>query len=109
MQNDAQLDAVFGALSDGTRRRIVERLCRAEEMSALEIAAMFESAQPTISKHLKVLELADLVERRREGRRHLFKINRNHLDRVADWSNRHLAIWEASLDRLSDDLGSQSE
>ena len=101
---DPALDRTFGALADSTRRVIVERLCATEEMSALEIADMFTSAQPTISKHLKVLEAAGLVTREKRGRKHMFRVNRDQIRTVESWSRRHASIWSNSLSALSDYL-----
>ena len=104
MNIEPQLDEAFGALSNATRRQIVTRLCAKPDMSALQIADMFDSAQPTISKHLKVLEKAGLVVRRIEGKRHIFSVNTLPLKAVADWSERHTRLWRNSLNQLSDYL-----
>lgn len=61
---------------------------------------MFDSAQPTISKHLRVLEDAELIARRVEGRRHVFTLAPSRMRQAQRWLERHLAFWEGSLDQL---------
>jgi DNA-binding transcriptional ArsR family regulator len=68
--------------------------------SAGELGALFDSSQPTISKHLRVLEEAQLVSRRVEGRRHLFELAPSRMRQARAWLERHLAFWEGSLDQL---------
>ncbi len=68
--------------------------------SANELRAPFDVAQPTISKHLKVLEKAGLVKRQIDGRVHRFSLDSNPLDDAEDWISRHRAFWEGTLDRL---------
>jgi DNA-binding transcriptional ArsR family regulator len=67
MQQASSLDLTFHALSDGTRRSMIRALARRQSRSAGELGRQFRSAQPTISKHLKVLEQAGLVERTIQG------------------------------------------
>jgi DNA-binding transcriptional ArsR family regulator len=103
MQNAARLDRTFHALSDGTRRAMIHVLARGEARSAGELGRRFGSAQPTISKHLKVLEQAGLVERTVEGRVHRFRLRRKRLQEAEGWLARHQAFWTgavAQLDRL---------
>jgi DNA-binding transcriptional ArsR family regulator len=75
-------------------------LSRRGSCSAGELGDLFDSAQPTISKHLRVLEAAELVQRRVEGRRHLFSLNPTRIQQAQNWLKRHLEFWEDSLDRL---------
>jgi DNA-binding transcriptional ArsR family regulator len=100
MRNSAALDLTFRALSDGTRRAMIHALARGELRSAGELGQRFRSAQPTISKHLKVLEQAGLVERRIEGRVHRFRLRRKPLHDAAGWIARHQAFWTGAVDQL---------
>jgi DNA-binding transcriptional ArsR family regulator len=68
--------------------------------SAGELSALFESSQPTISKHLRVLEQAQLISRRVEGRRHVFTLQPSRMRQARTWLERHLAFWEGSFDQL---------
>ena len=95
------LDRTFRALGDGTRRAIVARLAAEGRCSAGELREPFEVAQPTISKHLKVLENAGLVRREVTGRVHQFSLNTAELDRAGTWINRHREFWEGTLERLA--------
>ena len=94
------LDRTFHALGDGSRRRMLATISRKGACSAGELNALFESAQPTISKHLRVLERAKLIARRVEGRRHVFTLQPTQMRRARAWLERHLAFWEGSLDQL---------
>ena len=103
MQSAAGLDRTFRALSDGTRRSMIHALAGGEARSAGELGRRFRSAQPTISKHLKVLEDAGLVVRTIEGRVHRFRLRRQPLRDAEGWLARHQAFWTgavAQLDRL---------
>jgi DNA-binding transcriptional ArsR family regulator len=95
-----QLDRTFRALSDRTRRSMIHALAKGEPRNAGELGAMFRSSQPTISKHLKVLERAGLVERCVEGRVHRFKLRRKPLDEAVSWIARHQAFWAEAVDQL---------
>jgi DNA-binding transcriptional ArsR family regulator len=108
MQHGAKLDRTFQALADGTRRSMIRALARGEVRSAGELGRQFSSAQPTISRHLKVLERAGLVERAVEGRVHRFRLRREPLSEAQGWLARHQAFWTGALDRL-DQLLSEGE
>jgi DNA-binding transcriptional ArsR family regulator len=100
MQIEASLDRTFHALSDGTRRSMIHALARGQPRSAGELGRKFRSAQPTISKHLKVLEQAGLVERTIEGRVHRFRLRQKPLREAERWIARHQAFWTGAVDRL---------
>jgi DNA-binding transcriptional ArsR family regulator len=100
MRNAAHLDRTFHALADGTRRSMIHALARGEARSAGELGRQFRSAQPTISKHLKVLEGAGLIERTIEGRVHRFRMRSEPLQDVAGWIARHQAFWTGAVDQL---------
>jgi DNA-binding transcriptional ArsR family regulator len=94
-----QLDRVFAALADPTRRAILARLAGGEA-NVNELVAPFDLAQPTISKHLKVLEGAGLVSRGRNAQFRPVRINAVPLERAARWIGDYQRCWEESLDQL---------
>jgi DNA-binding transcriptional ArsR family regulator len=102
MQRHASLDRTFRALSDRTRRAMIGALASGEARSAGELGRQFHSAQPTISRHLKVLESARLIERTVEGRVHRFRLRRKPLQEVGDWIARHQEFWTGAVDRLEE-------
>jgi DNA-binding transcriptional ArsR family regulator len=103
------LDRTFHALSDGTRRAIVNTLSKVPSRSAGELGRSFRSAQPTISKHLKVLEEARLIERVVEGRTHRFRLRPATLSQAARWIARHEAFWQQAVARLDILLAEEDE
>ena len=100
MHHSPDLDLTFHALADVTRRSMIHALARGETRSAGELGRQFRSAQPTISKHLKVLEQAGIVERNVEGRVHHFRLRRKALEQAGRWLARHQAFWEGAIDQL---------
>jgi len=86
------LDRTFHALGDASRRRMLAAISRNGACSAGELGALFDSAQPTISKHLRVLEEAELIARRVEGRRHVFTLAPSRMRQAQHWLERHLAF-----------------
>jgi len=93
------LDSTFAALADPTRRAILARLALGET-SVKELAEPFEMSQPAISKHLKVLERAGLIERGREAQMRPARLNPAALKGAAEWIEEYRQFWEASFDRL---------
>jgi DNA-binding transcriptional ArsR family regulator len=93
------LDRIFSALADPTRRAILARL-RAGEASVSELIAPSGLSQPTISKHLKVLEEAGLVSRGRDAQFRPVRLNAAPLAAAANWLGDYREFWEQSLDRL---------
>ncbi|WFU84634.1 metalloregulator ArsR/SmtB family transcription factor [Bradyrhizobium sp. CIAT3101] len=94
-----QLDQVFAALADPTRRAIVMRLC-AGEASVGELAEPFEMALPSFMKHIHVLELSGLVQSEKSGRVRTCRLSPEALVGAEDWFQHQRAIWEARLDRF---------
>jgi DNA-binding transcriptional ArsR family regulator len=94
-----QLDATFAALADPTRRAILARLASGEA-TVTELAAPFDMSQPAISKHLKVLERAGLISRRREAQRRPCRLEARSLKAATDWLENYRSYWEESYDRL---------
>ncbi|HEY1726884.1 MAG TPA: metalloregulator ArsR/SmtB family transcription factor [Candidatus Baltobacteraceae bacterium] len=99
MVNVGGLDAVFGALSDPTRRRIVERLAR-QPMTVGEIAAGFTISQPGISKHLRILEEAGILKREIDGRVHRCRLDTNTMIAASSWIDKQREFWNSTFDRL---------
>lgn len=97
------LDAVFAALADSTRRAILSRLVEGEA-SVNEIAAPFEMSQPAISRHLKVLERAGLIERDIDEQRRPARLRAQTMAVAVDWLSEFEAFWGASFDQLDDVL-----
>jgi DNA-binding transcriptional ArsR family regulator len=94
-----QLDLVFAALADPTRRAILARLA-AGEATGHELVAPSDLSQPTISKHLKVLEHAGLVSRGRDAQFRPVRLNAAPLAGAAQWLGDYRRFWAESLDRL---------
>ena len=99
--SEADLDRVFGALADPTRRAIVTRLTDGDA-GVIELAERFPISQPAVSKHLRVLEEAGLVTRHRDGRRNLCRLQPRNLRPVAQWVTPYQRFWEQSFARLDD-------
>ncbi|MBV8638830.1 MAG: winged helix-turn-helix transcriptional regulator [Candidatus Eremiobacteraeota bacterium] len=99
MVNDMKLDAVFSALADPTRRRIVERLAR-KPSTVGEIASEFPISQPAISKHVRVLEDSGLIVREVVGRTHYLNLTPEAMEAASAWIERQRRYWNAVLDRL---------
>src|SRR5262245_66379481 len=104
MQFAARLDRTFRALSDGTRRSMIQALARGVPRSAGDLGRRFRSAQPTISKHLRVLEEAGLVARTVAGRVHRFRLRRKPLRDAERWLARHQAFWSGPVAQLDQRL-----
>jgi len=106
MKATRQLDAVFFALSDPTRRAVLARLAEGEA-SVGELAAPFDLSQPAVSKHLKVLERAGLVSVGRDGQRRPRRLEPEPLADASAWIDRYRETWESNfrrLDALLEDL-----
>jgi DNA-binding transcriptional ArsR family regulator len=101
--NDAALDGTFSALADPTRRAIVARLAIGE-CTVGELSRPFPISAPAISKHLRQLEGAGLIERRREGRTLRCRLKPDALDQAAAWLIDQRRFWSESFDRLAEHL-----
>ena len=102
-QTSEDLDLVFGALADPTRRGIIERLVVGES-TVTELAAPFAISLPAISRHLKVLEHASLITRTKRGRWRGARLSPTSLASAATWLARYERLWAESFDRLDDHL-----
>ncbi|MCC8952947.1 helix-turn-helix transcriptional regulator [Bradyrhizobium sp. Pear77] len=95
-----QLDNLFAALADPTRRAIIDRLLARGELSVGEVAAPFSISTPAITRHLQVLEAAGLIERRVERQWRFVRVRADALAPMESWLERHRRHWSAALDRL---------
>jgi DNA-binding transcriptional ArsR family regulator len=97
---ERELNAIFQALSDGTRRRLIARLANGPAM-VTELAEPFAMSLPAVSRHLKVLEHAGLVKRSVDGRVHNCSLAARPLHDVQTWLDTYRPFWEETLDALS--------
>jgi DNA-binding transcriptional ArsR family regulator len=98
--SERHLSQLFSALSDPTRRAILQRLAREGEATVGELARPFAMSLPAISKHIRVLEGAGLLERRVQGRVHRCRLQPRPLKDAVDWLVEYRQYWEAQLDAL---------
>ena len=99
MLASTQLDATFAALADPTRRAILARLAGGEA-NVMQLAEPFAMSQPAISKHLRVLERAGLISRRREAQRRPCRLEARRLAQVNRWLEDYRKLWEEQYKRL---------
>ena len=96
----APLDAVFGALSDATRRGILAQLAREGASAVSDLSEPYAMTAPAISKHLRVLEDAGLISRERQGRVRICSLNARALGGAEAWLDSTRRFWEEQLDAL---------
>jgi DNA-binding transcriptional ArsR family regulator len=101
-----ELDQTLIALADPTRRAILRRLSQGEAR-VTELAQPFAMSLNAVSKHIRMLERARLVRRRRAGREHLLSFNPQPLDEAAAWIDTQRTAWTARLDALDDLLAEE--
>ena len=97
------LDRTFGALADPTRRRILEHLAGGDHC-VTDLARPYRMSLPAVSKHLRVLENAGLVRRKRDGRVHRLRLEAKPMQQAQAWIEEYRKFWEASFDRLDEYL-----
>ncbi|MFO1012697.1 MAG: metalloregulator ArsR/SmtB family transcription factor [Caulobacteraceae bacterium] len=97
--DEAALDKVFSALADPTRRAILARLASGEQ-TVNDLVAPFGLSQPSISKHLKVLEGAGLVSRGKLAQTRPVRLNAAAMAKASGWLDDYRRFWEGNLDRL---------
>ena len=103
MQQPDRLSTTFAALADPTRRAILARLAEGEA-SVKDLSAPFDMSQPAISKHLRVLERAGLIEQGRQAQWRPRRLRAGPLRDIADWVNQYRIHWEESFERLDEFL-----
>lgn len=94
------MDAVFTALADPTRRRMIARLSRGSATIG-ELGRPFSITKPAVTKHIKLLERAGLVRRRKHGRIHRCTLETKPMQQAQDWIERYRKFWQQSLDGLA--------
>ena len=102
------LNQTFAALADPTRRRILAQLAHGDRR-VTDLARPHAMSLPAISKHLRVLEKAGLLRRRRYGRVHQMQLDAKPLKQAAQWVEEYRKFWEGSLDRLAEYLEKQNQ
>lgn len=99
--NQADLDSVFRALSDPTRRAVIHQLGQ-KDATVTELAASFEMALPSFMKHISVLEDSGLIVSSKDGRVRTCKIKPKKLAAVEKWLDEQRALWQGRTNRLAD-------
>jgi len=102
------LNHIFGALSDPTRRGIVARLCQGPG-AVSELARPYNMALPSFIQHLKVLEQSGLVHSLKQGRSRVYQLEPRQLQRAGHWLEQQRRLWEQRLDQLDDYLMQMKE
>lgn len=100
-KNVQELDQIFLALADATRREMVNRLAN-KEHTVSELTKGFPMSLAAASKHIKILERANVVKRRVEGRTHYISLSAEPLAQALDWISIYRQFWQSRLDKLSD-------
>lgn len=101
MNTSEQLDAVFSAIADPTRRKIIEELGK-EERTVVALSGMFRMSLPAVSKHLKVLSKAGLLERERNGKYIIYRYKPQSVTEAMIWINDQRKLWTDGFDKLAD-------
>ncbi|MEM0899146.1 MAG: metalloregulator ArsR/SmtB family transcription factor [Pseudomonadota bacterium] len=97
---DRELDQLFSALADPTRRKVVEALVISQPLSVSDLHASHQMALPSFTQHLKVLADAGLISTQKRGRVRMVTIEAEQLSRVQQWLEHQRKAWEARFDRL---------
>lgn len=100
VNHSQELDRVFRALADSTRRGILAQLARDGQSSVGDLAEPHDMSSPAISKHLRVLEEAGLIERQIDGRIHRLRLSSTPLDEAIQWIEKTRRFWESRFDSL---------
>jgi len=106
VEGQKKLDLVFGALSDATRRGILAQLAHGER-NITELSEPYSISQPAVSKHLKVLEKAGLIEKKRQGRAFVIRVNAEAFDEAVQWVTHYTRVWRERFDEVEDYLNLQ--
>ena len=105
----SNLSSTFAALGDATRFAIVEKLLQEGELPAGELQAVGQISAPAISRHLKVLRKAGVVEQRIDAQRRLYSVRPEAVQAIGSWSMSYREFWQKSLDRLEAALLQESK
>lgn len=107
--NEEKLSQLLKAVSDGTRRALLTQLCQQGATRVTDLAERHDMSLNAISKHIKVLEAAGLVQRRTLGRTHLIEADLGQVELMSDWLASLESIWRLSLDKLEAVLNTGEE
>jgi DNA-binding transcriptional ArsR family regulator len=102
--NKKTLSEILKAVSDTTRRSLLTQLCQQGPSRVTDLANYYDMSLNAVSKHIKVLEKADLVKRTTIGRTHFIEANLDQISIVESWLKELTGIWELRLNKLSDVL-----
>ena len=102
--NEEMLSIIFKAVSDATRRSLLRQLCHYGPSPVTSLAEQYDMSLNAISKHIKVLEKADLVKRHTIGRTHLIEANLGQVKLAEDWLSEFQSIWMLRLNKLDEVL-----
>lgn len=105
---NSQLDQIFSALSDSTRREMLRRLTKGE-LSVKELSESFTISKPAVTKHLKVLEGAGLLKRLVVGREHRCRLEAGPLNKANDWLQFYERFWQDKFDALEKFLSKEDD
>lgn len=94
-------DKVFSALADGNRRKIIE-LLHTKEATLLELAESFPISFQALSKHIKILELAQILNKEKQGKYRILTLNKEALKPTLEWISYYSKFWNESFDKLDD-------
>jgi DNA-binding transcriptional ArsR family regulator len=94
------MDAVFVALADPTRRGMIARLSKGPA-SIGELGRPYDVSKPAITKHVKILERAGLISRKKDGRIHRCRLNPKPMEEAEEWIEKHRKFWQGSLGKLA--------
>ena len=108
MVNNVELNLLFSALADPTRRAMLGRLS-GQSMTVKELSAPFSMSKPAITKHLKILERAGLLSRNIVGRVHHCKLEAKPMQQVSDWVTHFEVFWNERFDALEDYLNKEED
>lgn len=97
--SEGTLDRAFGALAHPIRRGILARLAKGEA-TVTELAKPYHVSAPAITKHMRILEEAGMLSRRRDGREHHCRLETKRMQEAEHWIEHYIQFWEGSLDRL---------
>ncbi|NKB62584.1 MAG: metalloregulator ArsR/SmtB family transcription factor [Gammaproteobacteria bacterium] len=103
------LTDAFKALSDVTRRELLTQLCQQGPCRVTDLASYYDMSLNGVSKHLKILEKAGLVERKTLGREHWINANLQGVDLIEKWLNKLKSVWLLSLEQLENEIGNKHE
>ena len=103
--NTKNLNGTLKAISDPTRRCLLTQLCQQGTSRVTELAKHYDMSLNAISKHIKVLEKAELITRTTIGRTHMIEVNLNNLTLIDDWMKQLKSIWALRIDKLEEIIG----